>query len=466
MSGAPTEADPAQGADAGLSAEGTERWRFSRASVNLTVAGAAFTAFGFVTGPLLARALEPAGRGDLAAILVPLFFAHSIGQLSLDIFATREAARGRPVGTLALSLGAVLVGVGVLLFLIAIPLSSLLADGRSTVQTFILIAFATLPIALPTVLLVGIGIGIERWGPVIAAQVVPPGAYLLGIIALFVTDSLTVASAATTFIATTLLGPLIIAPVLRGRRLRFDPAVIKKGLRFGAKATAGSTAELANARLDQLLMITLVSSDQLGLYAVAVNVSSLGYILSGGISPPLMARISAGEIGLAPRALRTVLSVLAVLSVLLALAIPLLLTVLFGDSFADAAPPAWVLLAAGLPLTGAQILTATLNAVGRPGLPSIGQGAALVITAVGLLLVLPSMGIIGAALVSFVAYSVNFLILLVATARICELSVSELLIPTGADLIWLRDFVRSRIPTRGRGAADSGSSDSAREDLE
>jgi O-antigen/teichoic acid export membrane protein len=456
------EAPLAHEADPGASAGGAERWRFSRASINLTFAGIAFTALGFVSGPLLARALEPAGRGDLAAILVPLFFAREIGSFGLDVFAAREAARRTPVGTLALSLGAVLIGIGVLVFLIGIPLSSVLADDRSTVHTFLLVAFATLPIVLLGILLVGISTGIERWPPVIAARIVPGVLGVLALVVLFVTDMLTVASAATVYIVIGLMTLLITVPVLRGRLLRFDPAVIKKGLPFGARAVAGTTADLANARLDQLLMITLVSPHQLGLYAVAANISGVGNVISGGISPPLLARISAGEVDLAPRALRTVLSLLAILSLLFALAMPVLLTLLFGSDFADAAPPAWILLAAGLPLAGAEILTGTLQGVGHPGLPSIGQGVALAITVVGLLVLLPSMGIIGAAVVSFAAYSVNFLILLVATARTCEMKISELLIPTGADVVWLRDFVRSRIRNRGRGEGAPGSRPSAR----
>ena len=59
------------------------------------------------------------------------------------------------------------------------------------------------------------------------------------------------------------------------------------------------------------------------------------------------------------------------------------------------------------------------------------------------------MGIVGAALVSLVAYTVNFLILLVSTMRICDMSASELLVPKRADAAWLRDLVASRLRSRG-----------------
>lgn len=377
--------------------------------------------------------------------MVPLHLTAAIAVLGQEIFAAREAARGRPVGTLALSLGALVATIGLVVFLGGIPASSLLAQGRATVHDFLLIGFATLPIVLVGTMLMGVCTGLERWRLVIAARLVPAGLIVAALVVLFVTDTLTVGSAATVYIVAAVITVLVVAPVLRGQRFRFDLGVVKAAIPFGAKACAGTTADLANARLDQLLMITLVAPRELGLYAVAANIGTFGTIISGGISPPLLARISAGEVELAPRALRTMLFVLAVSTAMFAAATPIVLDVLFGPEFVDATGPAWLLLAAGVPLAGAAVLTATLQGVGRPGLPSVGQTVALGITVPGLLLLLPSMGIMGAAIVSLVAYTANFLVLLVATIRVCELSASELLVPKTADLTWFRELVRSRL---------------------
>ncbi len=432
----------------GRSAEGVERWRFSRASVRLTLANAAFSAITLISGPILARALGPGGRGDLAAILVPLAWTPAVAVLGQDIFATREAARGRAVGTLLLSVGALLFAIGLLVALLGIPLSSLLAQDRDVVRTYLLIGFATMPVVLLCMLLIGVSTGLERWRLVIVARLVPICVTLVGLVALFVAGSLTVGSAAAVYISVSVGAILLVSPVLRHRRFRFDASVVREGIPFGAKAWAGHVADLANARLDQLLMITLVAPRELGLYVVAANVGSFAWVITGGISPPLLARISAGEVELAPRALRTVLAVLAVLTVVVAGATPWLLDLLFGSDFADAAEPAWILLAAGLPFAGAEILKQTLNGIGRPGLPAIGQAAALLVTVPGLLVLLPMIGIVGAALVSLVAYTVNFVILLIATIKICRMKLSELLVPNRDDLAWLLEFVRSRIRFR------------------
>ena len=182
-------------------------------------------------------------------------------------------------------------------------------------------------------------------------------------------------------------------------------------------------ADFANARLDQLLMITLVAPRELGLYVVAANIGSFAWIdhrrhLAAAAGAHLREARSGWRRGLCGRSSRC----LALLTLVVAALTPLVLEVLFGPEFTDAAEPAWVLLAAGLPFAGGEILKQTLNGVGRPGLTAIGQAAALAVTVPGLLLLIPEMGIVGAALVSLVAYTVNFLILLVSTMRTCDMS--------------------------------------------
>src|SRR5262249_60824398 len=102
------------------------------------------------------------------------------------------------------------------------------------------------------------------------------------------------------------------------------------------------------------LLLPLVSSRELGFSAVAYNIGGVATLVSAGIAPPLLARISAGEIELAPRALRTMLVIAGLITVALAIATPLILSVLFGDAFLDATEPAWILLAAGVALAGVE----------------------------------------------------------------------------------------------------------------
>src|SRR5215207_4540866 len=63
-------------------------------AVNLVANGLAL-----VSGPLLARALGPAGRGDLAAILVPAALLPTLADLGLSTYVVRQVSKGIPPST-------------------------------------------------------------------------------------------------------------------------------------------------------------------------------------------------------------------------------------------------------------------------------------------------------------------------------------------------------------------------------
>jgi ABC-type Co2+ transport system permease subunit len=63
-----------------------------------------------------------------------------------------------------------------------------------------------------------------------------------------------------------------------------------------------------------------------------------------------------------------------------------------------------VLLVASIPLGTARVLEAVLKGVNRPLHAGFAEGAGLIVTAVGLAALLPTLGLMGAAITSLAAY--------------------------------------------------------------
>jgi O-antigen/teichoic acid export membrane protein len=225
------------------------------------------------------------------------------------------------------------------------------------------------------------------------------------------------------------------------RKPVFRLSLARDGISFGTRSWLGGLAQITNARLDQVLMITLVPPRELGLYAVATTISTAFGPLAGAVSPPLMARIGSGERHLMPQAVRMTVTLTVVLNLGVALVTPILLTVLFGPEFHAATPMALVLLAASVPLAGASVLSTALQADGVPLIPTIGEGIALVITVVGLVLLLRPLQGMGAAIVSFAAYGASFLFQLVVAKGRVRAPLRAFLLPSCADVRWLRDRI-------------------------
>lgn len=412
------------------------------AGVNFVIVG-----LSFLTAPLQARALGPAGRGDLAAIMVPLGLAPALISFGLGTYSVREAARGRPLGPLVGTIGAMLVGLGLLAALAGPAVADVFSEGREVVATWIVIGFLVLPLGMLNWLLTDLATGRERWEVVMTVRMIPPVATLLGVVALVALDELTVATAAATAIIAGVLPAAVLLPELRGiGRPRFSPAVARAAIPFGFKAWLGGLGSMANVRLDQLLMIRLVEARELGLYVVAFSVAGvLVNPMVSALASGTMPRFATGDPALIARVLRTTMLGVAVTSVGVAVIAPALVPLAFGDDFSGAVPVVWVLLAAGIPLSGVTVLSTALTSKGRPGFSAASELLSLGLTIPGLLILLPILGALGAALVSLVAYAAGLTFLMFGARRHLGASWKDLLMPRYQDFDALRALVRARV---------------------
>jgi O-antigen/teichoic acid export membrane protein len=432
------------------SGTGRARARMSGVVARLTVANALGAATGFVTGPLLARALGASGRGDLQAIIVPLQLTPIVLSFGITAFAYRTLPRGRKVDEVIGSLGLPLLLIGLIAAAAAVPLADAFAAGRETVRTYLIIGFLATPLALLIMLLSSSLAALERWRAVVVMSVIPFAVPFAAIVGLDALGRLTVATAAAATISGSMLAVVPGLPLLiSARKPVLHLSLTREAASFGVRSWLGGLAQTANARLDQVLMITLVPPRQLGLYAVATTISGAFGPVAGAVSPPLMARIGAGEQHLMSQAVRMTVTVTVGVNLAVALVTPTLLPVLFGPQFRDAAPMAMVLLAAGVPLAGASVLSTALQADGAPLIPSIGEGIALVVTVVGLVVLLRPLQGIGAAIVSLAAYSASFMYQLVMARRRIGAPLSAFLVPSRADVHWLRSRIAGLTPRFG-----------------
>lgn len=422
--------------------------RFAGVVGRLTSINVVVRSFGLITGPLIARALGPDGRGELAAILAPLMFVPIIAMLGLAQYATREVARATQPGAILGTIGAVLLAIGALGTALAVPLAEFFADGRQTVETFLIVGFAILPVSLIGQLLIAVTVGMEEWGSVMLSRLIPPVMGLIGVVGLYAAGALTVASAATVTIVSSVaqIAPGLFVAARRSNRLRVSRRLAKDGLSFGLKAWATQLSSSLNARLDQVMMVRLVPSRELGLYAVGVNAASVAPLFTQALVVPLAVRVARGDAHLVGRALRTALAASAVIAAILAVLVPVALPLLFGPAFSDAVIMTQILLVAGIPGAGSAVLTSSLAAAGRPGPGAAAQVVGLAITIPGLLIALPALGGKGAALVTAVVSSAIFASLLPVGKREFRLPLSELLIPRVRDVRWALD----QLPRRRR----------------
>ena len=411
------------------------RRRLSGVVTQLFGVNVLLTVCGLITGPLVARSIGADGRGLLAAILVPLGIAPFVLAFGLTTYSSRIAATRTPTPRIIGTFAVLSAGIGIAFIPAGLALAYLLGQGNPTVTLFLAIGVCVMPLTLAGAILSSVALGHERWNLVSAQQLIPPVGAVIAFGVLYLLNELTLGRAAGITIALAVLSIVPMLRVLRGcGRPHFDRKLAGQGLRFGSQVWFVSLSQLMNHRLDQLLMVKLTTARELGLYAVAATVATLPAMFTTAVGQAIFPRVADGESALVGRTSRVGLALISITCAIGALIIPFALPFLFGPSFKDAVAPALILLAATVAYSGAGILGTALSTRDRPGIPGLGEVWAIAVTVVGLIILLPRLGGVGAALVSVAAYSVNFAWLLFMARRRFGGSFRDYVVPTRRDV--------------------------------
>jgi len=390
---------------------------------------------GTFTGIAAARLLGPQGRGELAALILwpsVLVMLFSLGINQAIVFHTGQNHQGiSEVGTaaaligLAQSLAVVLVG----LLVIPLALHRYSPEVRHWAVIFLFSAPFLMFSGYPANLLQG-KLDFRSFN---AIRTIAPLCYALGLAILLVTRvapgfspaplSSAVLKGGATFpqvlpavVSFQILGYVLALAggcwiLWRKVALRFSlqKQVVKSLLSFGWKTQVASVTSYINQRVDQLLLSLLVSPRELGLYVVAVTVS-----LALGFLPQASAIVTLAAGSNLPRAdaraviahsFRTSLVWLVAGCTALFVVAPGLITLVFGPGFAASGLACRILLPGSIALGLNQVLYEGARSMNDPALPSYSEGVAAVLTCVGLYLLLPRFGFLGAAIASTAAYT-------------------------------------------------------------
>ncbi|MDQ3675013.1 MAG: oligosaccharide flippase family protein [Gemmatimonadota bacterium] len=415
---------------------------YARVVARLTATNSVVLILGLLTGPIQARALGPEDRGELAAILVPLALVPVLLDLGLTAFIARERARGTPREVLLGTLLPIVLGMSCVGIAAAYPAAHVLAHGRDTAFIFLLIGIGLSPVTVLFQTLLGFPLGEERWRVISVVRVTAPLITVVAYVVLWASDALTVTTAATTTLAAGIVANCALLPVLRRfRSWSFDRQVARNATRFGSRVWLGTVAGAAGGRLDQLLMVPLVPSRQLGLYAVAVTTAGFAGSFVNAVSLALNPPASRGEAVFLLRGARLTGGVLVLSSVSMAAAAPLLLPLVFGQAFGDAVPMVWILLPSTVTNGIALVLIVALSGAGRPGASAKAILVSLAVSVPFMISFLPSTGGIGAAVISTGASFVSFALLARYTLAISGGRMLDL-VPRKADFIEVWTILR------------------------
>jgi O-antigen/teichoic acid export membrane protein len=395
------------------------------------VAGAAI---GIVNGIVLARLLGPALKGDYYILVLLPATAMVLVQLGLPQALAFFAARGGVSGMVRQSLALTVVlsvialtaiafllphlenvyfetaglGATVMVFL-ALPLAlnatftSAIVMGRQAVRWFAIVNI-TYPLVTTVLLIVILG-GI---GPSVA-----------GAIVVFLVASIVQSTGFT-------LGARRVSATVEQPSHTPYRELFRYGLRFYPSSVMG----FFSARIDVFLIAGLISDAAvpLGLYSMAVGLAELIFFFPSAVSSLFFPHVAASSREDADSRVaevsRVTLLVTGTFALLLVPAAALIIWVLL-PAFEASLAPLLVLLPGVVALSIAKVLGGYVTGIGRPGVNSALSIAALAANVSLNLVLIPRLGIIGAALASLVSYTFNAVALTLYSSRAAGTSVAS-----------------------------------------
>lgn len=236
--------------------------------------------------------------------------------------------------------------------------------------------------------------------------------------------------------------------IVDSRKLKGTPVSAWSFIAYGARTGAVSLVSLLNYRADIYIVALLTTPAQLGMYSVAVAAAETLLTVT-----QVTAMVSSPHIGslderaaayLAARCVRHNLVLSTLTCAVLALVAPIAVGLLYGAAFLPAVPALRVLLVGVVALSlGSPMSSYFTIRLGRPEVAFVlASGSACVCIGLSLLLV-PRIGILGAAYASTAAYIVGQIASVFYFGVVARIKPAYMLVPRLSDLQTYMSVARS-----------------------
>lgn len=366
---------------------------------------------GLFTGIVTARTLGPASRGELSfLVLIPamLTVVASLGtEYGIYYFWHQEEGRLRS-GLLATCVAVSLLS-GAAFGALGYVVVTLIEPQTSPLLRFLV--GLSMPLGVANAILTMALMGSGRTRRYNASRIAGPAMFTCAIGALWVARDIGVASAYLSWFGSMVVTVLTDIAMIFGLgtgKPQWNPRTARQSVAYGLRSCVGSAAQYGTLRLDQTMLAALAGNATLGLYYAAVSLGETLLYLASNIGAAML-----GQFGRRSKAERRHLAVVTMAAVLVGTAAAAGLLILFGGEaidllFGKAYLPGLtalrILLPGLIPLALAQVMSGYFIAIGEARVFAHAAMAALIVTVVGNIVLIPAYQAAGAAIASSLAY--------------------------------------------------------------
>jgi O-antigen/teichoic acid export membrane protein len=402
---------------------------------------------------ITARYLGPYGRGVVSLLILIPVFVVTFGRLgighSINYYASK-VPRDQLISTsLVLS-----IIIGLAFLIIAVPVIYLLRNvffkGITTSQ--ILFACSLIPFAFLLEYLLCIFQGfykIKRRNMLIATG---PFINLALLVLLVMVLKLSLWGAIIAFVAPNIIvvfiSLLLILKELEVKKISPNFGLMKKLLEYGVQSHIGLIFKELNYRGDMLLVSYFLNPSAVGYYAIAVNIAEMLWKLPDAVGTVLLPKIAQMDKeeakSFTPLVFRTILIPMVVSCLGILLFGKYVILIAFGKEFLPSVPVLLLLLPGILAMAFWKIIANSLIGLGHAIKYSITSGVALVTMILFDIILIPRVGLKGAAIASSISYFIATAFIIFLYIRLTGNSYKTLLVPQKSDFLIYKKLLLAR----------------------
>lgn len=405
-----------------------------------------------VTGVMTARFLGSVGRGEQAAILLwPEFlgYAFALGVGPALLFHLRDSPEeGSELFSAAVTLATIFGAIATIVGVIFIPqwLSQYTESTIKVAQGFMI----TAPLSLLSLILLNAYRAQHDFSTVNKTNYLMPFVTLLLLVALGGLGLFTPVSSSLAYRV-----PVVVITLwrLNEQWKHYRPnfkkfrSSCRKILSYSTRSAGINILNQVAARVDQAMVISLLSPSAMGIYIVSLNLSRMVEPFNRSILSVLFPKVAARPpkevVDLTSRAARISGFTTALAVVAAAVVAPFVLTGLYGAEFAQGVN-AFRILAVRMVFEGVtMVLAQAFMALDKPGTVAILQGVGLGTTVPLMLFLIPWLGLVGASYALLISTVIRLIFIMVCFPMLLKLPMPNLLIQS-RDIVFLKNSMLNR----------------------
>jgi O-antigen/teichoic acid export membrane protein len=230
---------------------------------------------------------------------------------------------------------------------------------------------------------------------------------------------------------------------------------LSESLKYGLKSHVGNLITFLNYRINVYLLGALAGTHAVGIYAVTVPVTEAIWLVSNAASAvlfPMVASLQAGHTSrnVTPMVCRWVLLVTVLAALFIGVASEQIVGIFFGAAFFQSTQAVLWLMPGVVLWALARVLSNDIAGRGRPDINLYISLGALFVNIIANLILIPKLGVNGAALASSISYSFLTVTVIFVYSRLLHVRVGELLLPSSDDVRIIRRLLGIIVNREGR----------------